>query len=237
MIKSTTVPCKTKFFDTNLKCNMSHNIPQFLLWLSHDHNSDFVYKWEYLSQEPDVDLESSGDVLMLSPVSRKDSGIYQCRPLDSDGYTDVKGEMQLTVHCEERPHKHTYTQKNISTSVYNITCWWTRLSPVLMLSYANHILTPALEATRHQININHLVSNTKNKASEHRKTCFCNHQVHFSQLGISCVLICSCWLFSDLDPAVVVPKDSEVMLKGEDLTATCNALSSLKTSTVWYKVH
>lgn len=45
--------------------------------------------------------------------------------------------------------------------------------------------------------------------------------------------VCVC---SDLDPAVVVPKDSEVMLRGEDLTATCNALSSLKTSTVWYKV-
>uniref|UniRef100_A0A671QF12 Melanoma cell adhesion molecule a n=1 Tax=Sinocyclocheilus anshuiensis TaxID=1608454 RepID=A0A671QF12_9TELE len=39
-----------------------------------------------------------------------------------------------------------------------------------------------------------------------------------------------------LDPAVVVPKDSEVMLKGESLTATCNALSSLETSTVWFKV-
>ncbi|KAM8742118.1 cell surface glycoprotein MUC18 [Acanthopagrus schlegelii] len=88
-------------------------------------------------QELDVDLESRGDVLILSPVSRKDSGIYQCRPLDADGYTEVKGEMQLTVHY--------------------------------------------------------------------------------------------------LDPAVVVPKESEVMLKGEDLTATCNALSSLKTSTVWYK--
>lgn len=40
----------------------------------------------------------------------------------------------------------------------------------------------------------------------------------------------------DLDPAVVVPKDSEVMSKGESLTATCNALSSLNTSTVWFKV-
>uniref|UniRef100_A0A3B4YQ55 Cell surface glycoprotein MUC18-like n=1 Tax=Seriola lalandi dorsalis TaxID=1841481 RepID=A0A3B4YQ55_SERLL len=88
-------------------------------------------------EQPDDDLESRGDVLILAPVSRKDSGIYQCRPLDSDGYTEVKGEMQLTVHY--------------------------------------------------------------------------------------------------LDPAVVVPKDSEFMLKGEDLTATCNALSSLKTSTVWYK--
>ncbi|XP_037605561.1 cell surface glycoprotein MUC18 isoform X2 [Sebastes umbrosus] len=95
----------------------------------------FVFNRE---QELDVDLESNhGDVLMLSPVSRKDSGIYQCRPLDADGSTDVKGEMQLTVHY--------------------------------------------------------------------------------------------------LDPAVVVPKDSEIMLKGEDLTATCNALSSLKTATVWYK--
>ncbi|XP_067293902.1 cell surface glycoprotein MUC18 isoform X3 [Pseudorasbora parva] len=38
-----------------------------------------------------------------------------------------------------------------------------------------------------------------------------------------------------LDPAVVMPKDSEVMLKGESLTATCNALSSLETTTVWFK--
>ncbi|XP_051258259.1 cell surface glycoprotein MUC18 isoform X2 [Dicentrarchus labrax] len=96
--------------------------------------SPFVFNRE---QDPDEDLESRGDVLFLSPVSRKDSGIYQCRPLDTDDYADVKGEMQLTVHY--------------------------------------------------------------------------------------------------LDPAVVVPKDSEVMLKGEDLIATCNALSSLKTSTVWYK--
>ncbi|XP_029956562.1 cell surface glycoprotein MUC18 isoform X2 [Salarias fasciatus] len=88
-------------------------------------------------QEPSVTLESRGDVLILPAVSRKDSGIYQCRPLDSDGQPDVKGEVQLTVHY--------------------------------------------------------------------------------------------------LDPAVVVPRDSEVMQKGEDLTATCNALSSLKTSTVWLK--
>lgn len=47
-----------------------------------------------------MELESSGDELILAPVSRKDSGIYQCRPLDTYGY-DVKGEMQLTVHCEE----------------------------------------------------------------------------------------------------------------------------------------
>ncbi|XP_047463812.1 cell surface glycoprotein MUC18 isoform X2 [Mugil cephalus] len=85
-------------------------------------------------QEPDVDLDNSGGVLILSSVSRKDSGVYRCRPLDA---ADVKGELQLDVHY--------------------------------------------------------------------------------------------------LDPAVVVPKHSEVMLRGEDLTATCNALSSLKTSTVWYK--
>uniref|UniRef100_A0A4W5NRI0 Melanoma cell adhesion molecule a n=1 Tax=Hucho hucho TaxID=62062 RepID=A0A4W5NRI0_9TELE len=38
-----------------------------------------------------------------------------------------------------------------------------------------------------------------------------------------------------LDPAFVVPKDSEILLKGESLTATCNALSSLETATVWFK--
>ncbi|KAM4547357.1 cell surface glycoprotein MUC18 isoform 2-T2 [Fundulus diaphanus] len=94
----------------------------------------FIFSKE---QEPDVELESSGDVLMLPSVSRKDSGVYQCRPLDSAGQAEVKGEVQLTVHY--------------------------------------------------------------------------------------------------LDPAVVVPKDSEVMLKGENLVASCNALSSLKTVTVWYK--
>ncbi|CAN9501083.1 unnamed protein product [Ophioblennius macclurei] len=88
-------------------------------------------------QEPEVELESRGDVLILPAVSRKDSGLYQCRPLDAGGQADVKGEVQLTVHY--------------------------------------------------------------------------------------------------LDAAVVVPKDSEVMQKGEDLTATCNALSSLKTNTVWFK--
>lgn len=88
-------------------------------------------------QDPSVNLPNNGDVLVLSSVTRRDSGIYQCRPLEADSLPDVKGEMQLTVHY--------------------------------------------------------------------------------------------------LDPAVVVPKDSEFMLRGEDLTATCNALSSLKTSTVWYK--
>ncbi|KAM4727231.1 cell surface glycoprotein MUC18 isoform 2-T2 [Anableps anableps] len=94
----------------------------------------FIFSKE---QEPDTVLESRGDVLMLPSVSRKDSGIYQCRPLDSVGQAEVKGEVPLTVHY--------------------------------------------------------------------------------------------------LDPAVVVPKDSEVMLKGENLVASCNALSSLKTVTVWYK--
>ncbi|TNN51774.1 Basal cell adhesion molecule [Liparis tanakae] len=95
----------------------------------------FIFNRE---QELDVDLESNkADVLMLSPVSRKDSGIYQCRPLDAADDSEVKGEMQLSVHY--------------------------------------------------------------------------------------------------LDPAAVVPKDSELMLKGEDLTASCNALSSLKTATVWFK--
>ncbi|XP_029925041.1 cell surface glycoprotein MUC18 isoform X2 [Myripristis murdjan] len=94
----------------------------------------FVFSRE---QDPAVDLESRGNVLMLSAVSRKDSGVYRCRPLDVEPLAEVTGDVQLTVHY--------------------------------------------------------------------------------------------------LDPAVVVPKDSEVMFKGESLTATCNALSSLKTSTVWYK--
>ncbi|XP_061754995.1 cell surface glycoprotein MUC18 isoform X2 [Nerophis ophidion] len=88
-------------------------------------------------QDPDVDLEAQSSVLVLQAVSRKDSGIYQCRPLDTDTPQQVKGEMQLNVHY--------------------------------------------------------------------------------------------------LDPAVLVPAESEDLVKGEHLTATCNALSSLKTSTIWHK--
>ncbi|KAI4815938.1 hypothetical protein KUCAC02_006061 [Chaenocephalus aceratus] len=38
-----------------------------------------------------------------------------------------------------------------------------------------------------------------------------------------------------LDPAVVIPKDGVELSLGEELTATCNALSSLQTHTVWFK--
>ncbi|XP_039677462.1 melanoma cell adhesion molecule b isoform X6 [Perca fluviatilis] len=38
-----------------------------------------------------------------------------------------------------------------------------------------------------------------------------------------------------LDPAVLVPEDTVVVDQGEELTATCNALSSLQTQTVWIK--
>lgn len=69
-----------------------------------------VTTWICLLQVQDVDLESSGDVLVLSPVSRKDSGIYQCHPLDTNSFTEVKGEMQLTVHCEES-HTHTHEKQ------------------------------------------------------------------------------------------------------------------------------
>ncbi|KAG7278184.1 hypothetical protein CRUP_002145 [Coryphaenoides rupestris] len=94
----------------------------------------FIFNRE---QEPKEDLGSSGDVLVLTGVTRSNSGVYQCRPDDSQSRGSVMGDMLLTVHY--------------------------------------------------------------------------------------------------LDPVVVVPKDSEVMFKGESLTATCNALSSLETTAVWYK--
>lgn len=40
----------------------------------------------------------------------------------------------------------------------------------------------------------------------------------------------------DLDPAVVEPEDSNVVAQGGELKATCNALSSLQTHAVWFKV-
>ncbi|XP_024122048.1 cell surface glycoprotein MUC18 [Oryzias melastigma] len=89
------------------------------------------------AQEPDKVLNSGGNVLTLSSVTRKDTGTYQCRPSGVDESSKVKAEMNLTVHY--------------------------------------------------------------------------------------------------LDPAVVVPRETEIMDKGEKLAATCKALSSLPTVTVWYK--
>ncbi|KAM4627451.1 melanoma cell adhesion molecule b [Polymixia lowei] len=38
-----------------------------------------------------------------------------------------------------------------------------------------------------------------------------------------------------LDPAVIHPQDTHIMSQGEELNATCNALSSLETYTAWFK--
>ncbi|KAG8002031.1 Cell surface glycoprotein MUC18, partial [Nibea albiflora] len=38
-----------------------------------------------------------------------------------------------------------------------------------------------------------------------------------------------------LDPPVVMPKDTILVTQGEELKATCNALSSLQTDTTWFK--
>lgn len=57
-----------------------------------------------------MDLENSGDVLVLTSVTRKDSGIYQCRPQGADAPAEVRGQMQLAVHCEEDTHTRTSPQ-------------------------------------------------------------------------------------------------------------------------------
>ncbi|XP_061105918.1 cell surface glycoprotein MUC18 isoform X1 [Conger conger] len=88
-------------------------------------------------QQPDVDLGSSQDQLVLKDVTRADSGIYKCHSLDLETYAEATGQMRLTVHY--------------------------------------------------------------------------------------------------LDPAVVVPRDTEILLKGESLTATCTAQCSAATATVWFK--
>lgn len=47
--------------------------------------------------------------------------------------------------------------------------------------------------------------------------------------------LCSPVVYADLEPAVVLPTNIEIA-QGEELTATCNALSSLQTHTAWFKV-
>lgn len=141
----------------------------------------------HFPKDPSEYLPNNGDVLKLSSVTRRDSGIYQCRPLEAGSQSDVKGEMLLTVHCENHS---------------NTTALASRATMLICLLLASCLP---------------LLSNR------------CFPQCFLLSDGFV-------WLCADLDPAVVVPKESEFMLKGEDLTATCNALSSLKTSTVWYKV-
>lgn len=60
-------------------------------------------------QELNTRLLSGGDVLLLSPVSRRDSGIYQSGPLEEDSHEDVKAEIQLTVHCKKLHSKDMQT--------------------------------------------------------------------------------------------------------------------------------
>lgn len=43
-------------------------------------------------------------------------------------------------------------------------------------------------------------------------------------------------LCADIDAAVVTPKDTVAVGQGKELKASCNALSSLQTHTVWFKV-
>lgn len=88
------------------------NVSQAFLFLHSFFTSGVNWPCEFscflsiLLQDPSVNLPNNGDVLVLSSVTRRDSGIYQCRPLEADSLPDVKGEMQLTVHCEEPSLKH-----------------------------------------------------------------------------------------------------------------------------------
>lgn len=41
---------------------------------------------------------------------------------------------------------------------------------------------------------------------------------------------------ADLDPAVISPHNNIFVMEGDDLTVSCNALSSLRTATTWFKV-
>ncbi|KAJ3589376.1 hypothetical protein NHX12_010221 [Muraenolepis orangiensis] len=53
----------------------------------------FIFNRE---QEPEGDLGSNEDVLVLSGVTRSDSGVYQCRPQDGQSQASVMGDMLLT---------------------------------------------------------------------------------------------------------------------------------------------
>lgn len=79
-----------------------------------------------------MDLGASGNVLVLTSVTRKDTGIYQCRPQDVDAASEVRGEMQLTVHCEDTkacstPKSNEHRPASFLTL---FSCWlfqsWTR---------------------------------------------------------------------------------------------------------------
>lgn len=69
-----------------------------------------------------MDLENSGDVLVLASVTRKDSGIYRCRPQDADASAEVRGEMQLAVHCEEDTQERHTLQQNQHEGLGSCRC-------------------------------------------------------------------------------------------------------------------
>lgn len=43
-------------------------------------------------------------------------------------------------------------------------------------------------------------------------------------------------VLADLDPVVITPEEPDSLDQGQDLSLSCNALSSLDTNTSWYKV-
>ena len=45
-------------------------------------------------------LDVTDDVLVLTGVTRADSGVYQCQTLNLDSVSEVSDDIQLTVHCE-----------------------------------------------------------------------------------------------------------------------------------------
>lgn len=92
-----------------LHCQDNGNPPSSLIAIRHvtvGSSDTFWPGWRFaLTPPPDrpQSLRSWEDaVLLLQNVSRRDGGLYQCVSTDTDTFSEVSGNMTLTVNCKAR---------------------------------------------------------------------------------------------------------------------------------------
>ncbi|XP_044210167.1 melanoma cell adhesion molecule b isoform X1 [Thunnus albacares] len=179
--------------------------------------------------------------------------------VESSGLFSVESELSITVKKEDKDAKFyceaTYfvpaetrmTESNFTTiTVYypstEVNMWVE--SPkgkikegdsIELHCYGNGNKPSSAFSIRHkenemQMDSNMLVLNNVTRLHSGEYTCVCLDTDTYEEISKAMNLS-----VNYLDAAVVRPKDSAELAQGAELTATCNALSSLETQTTWFK--
>lgn len=91
-----------------IHCQNNGNDPSSQIAITHVTvgSSDTFWPGWRLALTPPPDCPQSDrsweDKVLLRNVSRRDGGLYQCVSTDMDTFSDVSGNMTLTVNCKAR---------------------------------------------------------------------------------------------------------------------------------------